>query len=360
MDAASERLFWALGAQKNLTAYGADCSNVFAEAPPPVHPLYMKIDEAYRDWWENHRKKPPIPSQYTVVRVQNAIQGHPESPRLWEKLIDSILRNVGFHPTTHEPCLYRGIIQGQYTLFLWHVHDFAIATSDEATANHTIQTINSYLRLPIHNMGIINHFNGINIKQTLLYVKIHCSKYITKMTSTYTWIEGHKRAHLPLPFPSDKQAIAKLIQYPVPQTDTEKKALEQHMGIKYRHVMGEVLYPMAKCRLDVSVHAILLSQYMNNPGEEHYQALKSLVCYLASTSSEGIYYWRQKQNNTLPYKDPPTTHDDNYELIEKRGTNSPHLITFVDSDWATHTAKRTYLTGMILMFAGGAVGYKTK
>ena len=31
LDAASERLFWALVAQKNLKAYGADCSNTFAE-----------------------------------------------------------------------------------------------------------------------------------------------------------------------------------------------------------------------------------------------------------------------------------------------------------------------------------------
>jgi hypothetical protein len=54
LDAASERLFWTTMAQKGLTAYGADVSNAFAEAPPPVNPLYMRIDEANRDWWENH------------------------------------------------------------------------------------------------------------------------------------------------------------------------------------------------------------------------------------------------------------------------------------------------------------------
>ncbi len=68
-DAAIEPLCWALVAQKNLMAYGADCSNAFAEAPPPTHLLYMKIDEAYRDWWENHLKKLPIPPTCTVVKV---------------------------------------------------------------------------------------------------------------------------------------------------------------------------------------------------------------------------------------------------------------------------------------------------
>jgi hypothetical protein len=115
----------------------------------------MRIDDAYRDWWEHHLGKPPITPHHTVVRVQNAIQGHPESSRLWEKLIDHILTKIGFQPTTHEPCLYSGTINGHYTLFLHQVDDFAIATINEEEANQIIMHINRYLRLPIHNLGII-------------------------------------------------------------------------------------------------------------------------------------------------------------------------------------------------------------
>jgi hypothetical protein len=78
-------------ALKGLRAHGTDVSNAFAEAPPPAHPLYMHIDDAYKDWWENSLSRLPIPSHYTVVRVNNAMQGHPESLRLWKKLIDKIL-----------------------------------------------------------------------------------------------------------------------------------------------------------------------------------------------------------------------------------------------------------------------------
>jgi hypothetical protein len=35
-------------------------------------------------------------------------------------------------------------------------------------------------------------------------------------------------------------------------------------------------------------------------------------------------------------------------------------VGFIDSDWATNTKKRTSLTGMIIMYAGGAIGYKSK
>jgi hypothetical protein len=114
----SERLFWALTAQLGLVAYGADVSNAFAEAPPPQHPLYMYIDDAFREWWTEHLNRPPIPKHYTVVQVYNAIQGHPESPRLWEKHINKILVQMGFIATRHEPCLYSTKKDGHTILLL--------------------------------------------------------------------------------------------------------------------------------------------------------------------------------------------------------------------------------------------------
>jgi hypothetical protein len=55
------------------------------------------------------------------------------------------------------------------------------------------------------------------------------------------------------------------------------------------------------------MHAILLSQYMNNPGKVHYTALQHLVHYLA------------------------------YTLWEMARTNRQNLVVFIDSDWATNT-----------------------
>jgi hypothetical protein len=87
LDAASECLFWAIVAYENLIAIGVDVSNAFAEAPAPTAPLYLYIDDAFRDWWTNHLGNETIPSDCNVVRVHNAIQGHPESPRLCENIL---------------------------------------------------------------------------------------------------------------------------------------------------------------------------------------------------------------------------------------------------------------------------------
>lgn len=143
LDAASERLFWAIVAKESLIAIGADVSNAFAEAPPPTAPLYLYIDDAYREWWTEHLGKPPIPKECNVVRVHNAIQGHPEASRLWEKHIDLILKEIGLRPATHEPCIYIGTIDEQRVIFLRQVDDFAVAAKDETIAWKLINKINS-------------------------------------------------------------------------------------------------------------------------------------------------------------------------------------------------------------------------
>jgi len=358
LDAPSERLFWALVGKKGLVAYGADVSNAFAEAPPPAAPLFMRIDEAYRDWWENHLGRPPISPDRIVVRVNNAIQGHPESPRLWEKLIDKILRRIGLQPTTHEPCLYQGHFHGHYTLFMRQVDDFAIATDVERIAIDLIAEINQHLRLPLHILGRITRYNGMEIEQTRHYVKIHCAQYLRKLEQTYSWLPTIPiDQSRPLPFCSSNSYLTKLVQAPTPElSQQERQELENTMGIKYRKAMGEIMYPI-KCRPDISPHAIMLSQFMSNPAEIHYDALKQLLKYLTSTPTYGIHYWRPTPLADLPAYPLPTLHPDNQAY---HSSHSETLHGYVDSDWGTNTPRRNSLTGMVIMYAGGAIGYKTK
>jgi hypothetical protein len=63
------------------------------------------------------------------------------------------------------------------------------------------------------------------------------------------------------------------------------------MGFNYRQVIGEIIFPMMKCRPEIAPHAIKLSQYMENPAKQHYEALRDILAFLAHTVNDGIYYW---------------------------------------------------------------------
>lgn len=224
LEAASERLFWAITAQENLIAVGADVSNAFAEAPPPKAPLYMYIDDTYRKWWTEHLGQPPIPADCNVVRVNNAIQGHPESPRLWEKHIHHILTILGLRATTHSPCMYTGMIDGTRILLLRQVDDFAVAAKDVAIATNLIQQINSKMRIQLKVLGIIDRFNGLDIHQTRDYIKVTCEKYLAKAMGAHKWIQ-EPIAERPIPLSSDSTYIQLLESAIPPNTTTAQAAL---------------------------------------------------------------------------------------------------------------------------------------
>jgi hypothetical protein len=84
------RLTWAISAAMNLICKGYDVGNAFAEAPAPTSPFFMKPDAQFRQWWEERLGKDPIPEGY-VIPVRKALQGHPESPQLWDKYISKMI-----------------------------------------------------------------------------------------------------------------------------------------------------------------------------------------------------------------------------------------------------------------------------
>jgi hypothetical protein len=97
---------------------------------------------------------------------------------------------------------------------------------------------------------------------------------------------------------------------------------------------------------------------MENPTELHYQALRDILSYLAKTLNEGIYYWRTQPRMDLPAAPLPSLHPDNYLMSEKPSNSTLH--GYVDSDWGTDSSHRKSTTGIVIMYAGGAVGFKCK
>ena len=79
----ASRVFWAATALKNWKFIGADA---------PVAPLYMRIDEQYHEWYSVKYPDRPKLKHGAVMRFKKALQGHPESPRLWAILIDDIIQ----------------------------------------------------------------------------------------------------------------------------------------------------------------------------------------------------------------------------------------------------------------------------
>jgi hypothetical protein len=141
-----------------------------------------------------------------MIPVLSAMQGHPESPRLWEKHVDAILRELGLTPTTHEPCLYSGIINGRQVILMCQVDDFAIAAPDAHTANLLLDMLDDKLSIPIKRQGHIDMYNGVDVLQTRHYICFSCTSFIHKISEKYlsTWMKQlYAPSTRPTPLPTD-------------------------------------------------------------------------------------------------------------------------------------------------------------
>ena len=365
VDQTSSRLFYAVAAAENLLIYGADVSNAFAEAPPPKQGFFIYPDRAFIEWWENHKKFPPLPPG-AVIPVLSAMQGHPESPRLWEKHADLILRDIGLTPTVHEPCLYSGIVEGKRVILKRQVDDFAIAAPDERTSNILLDQIDEALSIPMKRQGYLDMYNGVDVTQTRDYIKISSQTFVTKICEKYlnTWMKHYTTtADRPTPLPTDPAWI-KLFNSATGDPDPkEQLKLSKQMQLTYRAGVGELIWAMTTTRPDLAFASVKLSQANYAPAATHFHGLKHALKYLYSTKDDGIYFWRTAPRNELQVGPPPPINSNKQDLLlstprPEHAANIAHA--YADSDWGTCVKTRRSFGGSIIRLAGGTIAYKSK
>ena len=365
LDQTGSRIFYAAAAAENLVIYGADVSNAFGEADPPKQGFFIYPDQAFREWWTEHLGNPPIPDGH-VIPVLRAMQGHPESPRLWEKHIDKILRDIGLTPTVHEPCLYSGVINGDRVLFKRQVDDFACAAPSATTCQILFDLIDDHLLLPLKPLGLVTMFNGLDILQTRDYIKISCESYIDKICEKYlsTWMRRmHIKAIRPTPLPTGDSFMKMFLTAVGDPDDKAQSALASEHGLSFRAGIGELIYAMVSCRPDISYGVVKASQSSACPASTHYEAVKHMLRYLYATKSDGIYFWRATPNNSLQSVPPPTLRSSNMEdlILDGRPECDPTRVEgYADSDWAACLKTRRSMGGLCLRMAGGSIAWKSR
>jgi len=128
------RCFWlfiALCTADNLTIYGGDAKDAFAHSPGPSMPTFMKLHNAFCDWYLGQTGA--LLDKDLVLPVLCMLQGHPKAARLWEEHISAIFKDVGFKNTAHEKNIYTGQFCGEKVLLVRQVDDFALGCHQEST-----------------------------------------------------------------------------------------------------------------------------------------------------------------------------------------------------------------------------------
>ena len=364
VDQTSSRLFYAICAAENMLIFGADVSNAFAEAPPPKQGFFIRPDRAFNEWWVQHKNRPPIPDGY-VIPILSAMQGHPESPRLWEKHADSILRELGLEPTVHEPCLYSGVINGTRVLLMRQVDDFAIAAPDTKTADILLDMIDDKLKIPVKRQGYLDMYNGIDVLQTRHYIKISVRSFIDKVFEQHlaTWMKStYPSPARSTPLPTDATFMKKFNSSSGDPDPKAQQKLAKTMQLNYRSGVGELIWAMTTCRPDLAFSSVKLSQSNSCPHEIHYHGLKHALKFLYNSKDDGLYFWRTQPRPELPEGPLPPINSNRQDILldGRPQFDATTAHAYADSDWATCVKTRRSFGGTCIRLAGGTIAYKCK
>jgi hypothetical protein len=364
------RLQCALAAAQNQLMFAGDAQDAYAHSPGPSTPCYLRIDDAFADWWSSKFGSPVDRSM--VIPIQRALQGHPEAGRLWEDHITGILKNrsdFGFQNTIHEKNIYHALINGSKTLLCRQVDDFNLAVDNAEVAHQIYDVIGRRLQLPnetkvpFEELGLTTDFNGVNVLQTRHYNKIHATSYIKRLLESHKWSTQSSWETKPgsKPFePLSPSSVSSLYYTVGPAEHTpEHAALESELGFSYRTLLGEILYAYVVCRPDIGYAITTLSKFSKAPSRIHFSALKRLALYLRATMDWGIHYWRPSPRHELP-EVPFSAPVPDVDTVVPQATSFLELVGYVDSAHANDLRQRRSTTGYGFMLAGGVVAWRTK
>jgi hypothetical protein len=103
-------------------------------------------------------------------------------------------------------------------------------------------------------------------------------------------------------------------------------------GVPYSEAIGSVLWPTVVSRPDTAYAIGILSQFMQNPGLVHWEALKRVISYLGSTKDLWLTFGGNKQT-----------------LLEG----------YCDADWASQEGRHS-ISGFSFHYGVGAVSWSSK
>ena len=148
----------------------------------------MQPDYQFCEWWTACLGKPALKHD-GVIPIYHALQGHPESPRLWDKYITKMLVDeFDFQTCTHESCLYYKRDDDNNLILITHqVDDLKVSAKDSQTCDDIAEAIQKRLTFLLNFLGTVQCFNGVDVKQTENYNYIHCSIYIEKIVEHHNW-----------------------------------------------------------------------------------------------------------------------------------------------------------------------------
>src|SRR5277367_2092106 len=250
-----------------------------------------------------------------MCQLRKSIYCLKQAPCIWNQLIRSTLKSIGFDQLYSDPCVYSNKTT-DIIIAMW-VDDFIIFGKDMASIEDLKAQLNAEYEMK--DLGELKYFLGIQVHRDREWKTIHISQsgYNRTILERYG-MQNSNPANTPL---SSGTRLTKA-------TATELLADQK----EYQSMVESLMYAMLTTRPDLAQCIQQISQYSQMPTTTHEKAAKHALRYLNGKIDQGITY-----NGKLGMK----------------------LELWSDANWGGEEGRES-VSGFVATIAGGAVTYSSK
>ncbi|CAM8910558.1 unnamed protein product [Rhodiola kirilowii] len=282
-----------------------DVSNAFLHGHL-TQDIYMQQPPGFED--------PRFPSY--VCKLQRTIYGLKQSPRAWFARLSERLYQLGFSSSRADVSLFIFNKNGVTIFMLVYVDDIVIAGSHYAAFDQLVKSLSE--TFPIKDFGKLNFFLGLEAAYNSGGLTLTQHKYALDLLHRSS-MENCKPTSTPL---SATEKLSKDSGSPLTGDDV----------LKYRSMVGGLQY-LTLTRPDISFAVNKVCQYLSNPTDVHWEAVKRILRYVKGNIDTGLNF---------------------------RQSSRTRLSIFTDADWAGCTDDRRSTSGFAIFLGPNLISWSAK
>lgn len=250
-----------------------------------------------------------------VCLLKKALYGLRESPRDWYDCINSFFCSINLKRSAYDYCLYTGSVDNTKVYIILYVDDLLITGENKKSINKVKQMLSDRFRMK--DLGCVKQYLGIDIDYNREEKKMILSQehYIVSLAEKYN-IKDSKGFSTPMEINLKLEPAEKI-----------------NDRLKYRNLIGALLYVANGTRPDVAYSVNYMSRFQKSHDDTHYKYALRILKYL--------YHTRKLKMN--------------YGTVYNEILNA-----YVDADWAADIQDRKSTSGIVISVFGNVVMWRSQ
>ena len=306
------RVLLAVAAARDLELWQMDVKNAFLHGKIDRE-IYMRQPEGYED------------GSNRVCKLVKSLYGLKQSPRVWYEALDGVLLKHGFVKSIADVALYyKDGVKGERMWLLVYVDDLLMASKSEEVLQETHDILASAFNLK--RIEPVVMYLGMQIKRDRARrrLELHQTRYVEKVKERY-----------------GGQFVTKGVKG-VPRTPLRcmkwgEELHDLYSGRpmhEYQQMMGSLMHSVVCTRPDMAYACSKLASCTHVRADHHWEELERCMKYLMATGGARLVY--------------------------EGGEEALRVLAYSDADDASDPRDWKSRSGVLIMFGGAAVLWKSK